>query len=80
MKVDYIEELGAQRLVHGTVDGKKLTAALSPEIEIAETIALTISPARLHFFDTTTGKRLAQSRDGFGGKREVSETLEAAVG
>ncbi len=80
VEVDYIEELGAQRLVHGTVDGKKLTAALSPEIALAETVALTIAPSRLHFFDVTTGKRLAQAPDGLGGRREVANTLEAAVG
>ncbi len=80
MKVDYVEELGAQRLVHGSVDGKTLTAALSPEIELADTIALTIAPLRLHFFDTTTGKRLTQALDGLGGRREVASALETAVG
>ncbi|MBW9063362.1 sn-glycerol-3-phosphate import ATP-binding protein UgpC [Rhizobium herbae] len=80
MKVDYIEELGAQRLVHGRLDGKKLTAALSPEIELSDTIALTIAPSRLHFFDVTTGKRLAKALDGLGGRREVASTLEAAIG
>ena len=59
-KVDYIEELGAQRLVHGTIDGKKLTASLSPDIEIGESLSLSIAPERLHFFDADTGKRLAQ--------------------
>jgi sn-glycerol 3-phosphate transport system ATP-binding protein len=80
MKIDYVEELGAQRLVHGTVDGKKLTAALSPEIEIAETIALTIAPSRLHFFDATTGKRLVQSPDASGPARQRATTLEPAIG
>ena len=76
MKVDYIEELGAQRLVHGTVDGKKLTASLSPEIEIGESLSLSIAPERLHFFDDTTGKRLAQPFAGSEGKRV--ERLEIA--
>ncbi|MFT2210556.1 sn-glycerol-3-phosphate import ATP-binding protein UgpC [Rhizobium giardinii] len=80
MKVDYIEELGAQRLVHGTVDGKKLTAALSQEIELSDTIALTIVPSRLQFFDVTTGKRLAQIVDGAVGKREDTGALEMAGG
>jgi sn-glycerol 3-phosphate transport system ATP-binding protein len=72
--------LGAQRLVHGSVDGKKLTAALSPDIELADTIALTIAPSRLHFFDTTTGKRLAQTLNGLRGRREVASALEEAIG
>ncbi|MDQ0318642.1 sn-glycerol 3-phosphate transport system ATP-binding protein [Pararhizobium capsulatum DSM 1112] len=78
LKVSYIEELGAQRLVHGTVDGKPLTAALSPELDIADTLALTFAPSRLHFFDTTTGKRLTQAFGG--GKRVVTGALEAVVG
>ncbi|WP_275787856.1 sn-glycerol-3-phosphate import ATP-binding protein UgpC [Pararhizobium gei] len=60
LKVDYVEELGAQRLVHGKVDGKKLTAALSPAIEIGETLRLGFSLDSLHFFDPDTGKRLSQ--------------------
>ncbi|OBZ96911.1 glycerol-3-phosphate transporter ATP-binding subunit [Pararhizobium polonicum] len=76
LKVDYIEELGAQRLVHGTVDGKKLTASLSPEIEIGESLSLSIAPERLHFFDADTGKRLAQPFALSEGKRV--ERLEIA--
>jgi hypothetical protein len=49
LQVEYIEELGAQRLVHCTIDGKKLTAPLSPEIEIGESQSLSIAPERLHF-------------------------------
>ncbi len=78
LKVEYIEELGAQRLVHGTVDGKTLTAALSPEIDIADTIALTVAPSRLHFFDTSTGKRITQPLDPAAGRRE-SATLPEPV-
>ncbi len=80
LKVEYIEELGAQRLVHGTVDGKKLTASLSPEIEIGETMALTIAPERLHFFDADTGRRLAQPFDVSASKRDTAQTLEMAAG
>ena len=79
-KVDYIEELGAQRLVHGTVDGKKLTASLSPDIDIGETLSLTIDPARLHFFDAQTGKRLAQAFAPSEVRRERAGTLEMAAG
>ena len=57
LKVDYVEELGAQRLIHGTVGDQVLTAALSPEIPLAEEMALAIAPERLHFFSLETGKR-----------------------
>ncbi len=80
LKIDYVEELGAQRLVHGTIDGKPLTAALSPELELGETIALTIAPSRLHFFDTITGKRLTQAVDNPDGKREIAGALEMIAG
>ncbi|KQS90535.1 sn-glycerol-3-phosphate import ATP-binding protein UgpC [Rhizobium sp. Leaf386] len=80
LKIGYVEELGAQRLVHGTIDGKQLTAALSPEIELGDTIALTIAPSRLHFFDTTTGKRLVLALDTPDTGRQAVNKLQAAIG
>ncbi|KQV44270.1 MULTISPECIES: sn-glycerol-3-phosphate import ATP-binding protein UgpC [unclassified Rhizobium] len=80
LKIDYVEELGAQRLVHGNVDGKAITAALSPEIELADTIALTIAPSRLHFFDPTTGKRLPRPLDACTSTLPQATMLEPAAG
>lgn len=57
-RVDYVEELGAQRLVHGTVEDQALTVALSPEMLLADELTITIPTDRLHFFATETGKRL----------------------
>ncbi|AOF91085.1 sn-glycerol-3-phosphate import ATP-binding protein UgpC [Sinorhizobium sp. RAC02] len=56
--IDYVEELGAQRLVHGLVGDQPMVAALSAEIPLPETASLSISPSRLHFFDTASGRRI----------------------
>ncbi len=57
-QVDYVEELGAQRLVHGTIADQQLTIALSPETPLSGDLAVTIAVDRLHFFSPETGKRL----------------------
>jgi sn-glycerol 3-phosphate transport system ATP-binding protein len=56
--VDYNEDLGAQRLIHGRVGGQPLTLAIAPEIPLPEDIRLTIAESRLHFFSSDTGKRV----------------------
>ncbi|MCF3640806.1 sn-glycerol-3-phosphate ABC transporter ATP-binding protein UgpC [Rhizobium sp. TRM95111] len=62
-RVDYIEELGSQRLVHGLVGDQPATAALSPETALSEEMDLSIAPSRLHFFDAEGGKRIAWTPD-----------------
>ncbi len=57
LRVDYVEELGSQRLVHGQVGDQTLTAALPAEMSIREDLLLTIDPRRLHFFDSD-GRRI----------------------
>ncbi len=57
-KVEYAEELGSQRLVHGTIGDQPVTAAISSEAELRQELLVAIDPARLHFFDAETGKRL----------------------
>jgi sn-glycerol 3-phosphate transport system ATP-binding protein len=63
LRVDYVEELGSQRLIHGFVGDQAVTAALSPEIALGEELALSIHPSRLHFFDVDSGKRIAWTPD-----------------
>ncbi|TWF53027.1 ABC transporter ATP-binding protein [Neorhizobium alkalisoli] len=58
-RLEYAEELGSQRLVHGTVGDQSVTAAVSPETPLTPEMSFTIDPRRLHFFDKETGKRLA---------------------
>ena len=56
--VGYIEELGAQRLVHGHVGSEAISIALSPELPLPEEIMLSAAPDRLHFFSAETGRRI----------------------
>ena len=61
-RTDYVEELGAQRLVHGFASNQKLVAALPPEAEIRDEMRLAVSVEKLHFFDKQTGKRIEASQ------------------
>ncbi|PZU85975.1 MAG: sn-glycerol-3-phosphate ABC transporter ATP-binding protein UgpC [Shinella sp.] len=60
-KVDYVEELGAHRLVHGHVGGQVVTAVIALGMEIPVDMRLTVSQQRLHFFDPENGRRIATS-------------------
>ncbi|CDM56076.1 MULTISPECIES: ABC transporter ATP-binding protein [Rhizobium] len=56
--VDYVEELGSQRLVHGSLGDQPLTAVLSPETELTSELRLAVGAERLHFFSHDTAKRI----------------------
>ncbi|SIS70066.1 sn-glycerol-3-phosphate import ATP-binding protein UgpC [Phaeovulum vinaykumarii] len=58
MAVDYVEELGSGRIVHGAIDGQPVALALAPGAALPAHLALHIAPEALHLFDTTSGKRL----------------------
>ncbi|MBI1219726.1 MAG: sn-glycerol-3-phosphate ABC transporter ATP-binding protein UgpC [Rhodobacteraceae bacterium] len=58
LKVAYLEELGAQRLVHGRIEGQTFVCALPPDGEIGEVLWLAPEPGALHLFDGTTGRRI----------------------
>lgn len=62
LRVDYVEELGSQRLVHGLVGDQRLTAAMPSEMNLSQDMRLAIPIARLHFFDDS-GKRIATGAD-----------------
>jgi sn-glycerol 3-phosphate transport system ATP-binding protein len=65
LAIDYVEELGAQRLVHGLVGYQPLTAVLGSNVPLGDRLPLLIAPERLHFFALDTGRRLeAVARDG----------------
>ena len=57
-RLEYTEELGAQRLIHGTVGDQQITAAVSPEIALSPEMRSAVDAKRLHFFSIETGKRL----------------------
>ncbi len=73
LKIDHIEELGAQRLIHGTVDGQPLILSLSPSVPLSDTLSVHIPLQRLHVFDTLTGKRLP----GFDAAVTASQTVSS---
>ncbi|HET7411362.1 MAG TPA: sn-glycerol-3-phosphate import ATP-binding protein UgpC [Pararhizobium sp.] len=58
MDVDYVEDLGAERLVHGHSNGQLLTISVDPDAELHDTISVAINDATLHFFDIETGQRI----------------------
>ncbi|MCV3736540.1 sn-glycerol-3-phosphate import ATP-binding protein UgpC [Rhizobium sp. TRM96647] len=61
LRVDYVEELGSQRLVHGTVGDQAVTVALSSDAPLPGEMQVAVPLGRLHFFDAGTGRRLAWS-------------------
>ncbi|MCR8722855.1 sn-glycerol-3-phosphate import ATP-binding protein UgpC [Frigidibacter sp. ROC022] len=58
MPVAYIEELGSQRLVHGSIEGEDVVCAVPAERPVGESLHLTADPALLHVFDAQSGARL----------------------
>ena len=59
-KIDFVEELGADTLLHGKIGAADLVVRL-PGLNIAKSgdvLHLRPDPARLHFFDKASGKRL----------------------
>ncbi|MBD3765223.1 MAG: sn-glycerol-3-phosphate ABC transporter ATP-binding protein UgpC [Rhodobacterales bacterium] len=59
LAVTHVEELGAQRLVHGHVAGQPLVAAVTADLALADRLALGLNPRAAHLFDATSGRRLA---------------------
>ncbi len=62
MQVDTVEMLGAERLVHGRLGGSMFTvrvdATLTPP-KVGQVVQLRAAPGRLHWFDATSGLRVA---------------------
>lgn len=62
-RMDYVEELGSQRLVHGFVGDQMLTAAVAGEAALADELSLSFETSKLHFFAKESGKRLAAATE-----------------
>ena len=59
MQVDFIEELGATQLVHGTVGGQPATVQVpTGEAPATGALGLSIDPGAVHLFDPGTGASL----------------------
>ncbi|QYK40407.1 MAG: sn-glycerol-3-phosphate ABC transporter ATP-binding protein UgpC [Paracoccaceae bacterium] len=59
LQVAYVEEMGAERLVHGTHAGQTVIVTLPPDYPLGDRIRLSAPRDRLHLFDAETGTRLA---------------------
>jgi sn-glycerol 3-phosphate transport system ATP-binding protein len=58
-QVDLVEQLGADILVHGTIEGTRIVARQPASRTIAlGSLPLRFDPARAHFFDPASGVRL----------------------
>ncbi|HET9470083.1 MAG TPA: sn-glycerol-3-phosphate ABC transporter ATP-binding protein UgpC, partial [Usitatibacter sp.] len=60
LKVETIEALGADSLVHAVFDGTSLVARIDGHVtpEPGEVLPFSVAPSKLYFFDAATGKRL----------------------
>ncbi|MBK4216589.1 sn-glycerol-3-phosphate import ATP-binding protein UgpC [Paracoccus caeni] len=58
ISVTAVEELGAQRLVHGHTQGERVTVALPSDSELSDNLRLAYRPGALHLFHRETGKRI----------------------
>ncbi|MFN3314952.1 MAG: sn-glycerol-3-phosphate ABC transporter ATP-binding protein UgpC, partial [Hyphomonas sp.] len=58
MRVMAVEELGAQRLVHGMTGDQRITLTMSPDAPLADNLRLSFRREALHLFHRDTGKRL----------------------
>jgi multiple sugar transport system ATP-binding protein len=60
-RIDLIEPLGNETLVHATAGSHALTARSLDRVlpEVGATVRLAIEPAKLHWFDQPTGDRIA---------------------
>jgi sn-glycerol 3-phosphate transport system ATP-binding protein len=55
---DFAEELGATRLIHGTVEDAAMVVALSGPAPAGDSFGLTVPPEAVHLFDPASGNSL----------------------
>ncbi|VVS99128.1 sn-glycerol-3-phosphate import ATP-binding protein UgpC [Rhizobium sp. EC-SD404] len=58
IRIAYVEELGASRLVHGHIGNERIVVSAPIDGELDETMDAYIDPAALHVFAADTGRRL----------------------
>ena len=61
---DFIEELGATRLIHGAVGGAPMVVAVATSTQADGADGLAVDPAAVHLFDGTTGASLRRAGAG----------------
>src|SRR5262245_3635734 len=55
---DFVEELGATRLIHGSVGAAAIVVAVATSTQVDSAAALAVDPAAVHLFDMKTGASL----------------------
>jgi sn-glycerol 3-phosphate transport system ATP-binding protein len=60
-QLDYVEELGAQRLLHGKIGDQQITVAAPSAQPFADRMGLAIAANHFHYFSAVDGKRIAGS-------------------
>ena len=58
MRVDYVEELGAQRVIHGMVGDQALAVTDAHDAPLGPEVRIAVDPSKLHLFDARTGRRM----------------------
>ena len=58
LKIAYVEELGAQKLVHGTVEGQSFACAMPSDAVLGSELYLVPEEGAAHGFDAQSGVRL----------------------
>jgi sn-glycerol 3-phosphate transport system ATP-binding protein len=61
---DFIEELGATRLIHGAVGGAPMVVAVATSTQADGADGLAVDPAAVHLFDGSTGASLRRASAG----------------
>ena len=63
LTIDYVEELGAGRLVHGRIGEARLAVSLPSGEPLSDRLHLVIDRDRLHIFDHATGRRVRREAE-----------------
>ena len=58
VEIDYIEELGASRIVHTLVGGQRMALMAPTDRALPARLSLGCAPSALHLFDAKTGARI----------------------
>ncbi|HEX3884149.1 MAG TPA: sn-glycerol-3-phosphate ABC transporter ATP-binding protein UgpC [Stellaceae bacterium] len=60
VRVELLERLGADTILHGSIDSARLTARVAGSFapDLGSMVSLTIRPEQIHLFDRDTGKRI----------------------
>ncbi|NIZ09914.1 sn-glycerol-3-phosphate ABC transporter ATP-binding protein UgpC [Pseudooceanicola sp. HF7] len=60
-RLEFVEELGGMRLLHGSVEGQRLIIQSPLQAEVGPEMALQIAPEALHLFNVADGMRITNA-------------------